>query len=243
MKKYLLFALLSCGLFAVNNAGAQSFSTQNGDTVIGYYNGVGNTNLTLANYIKSNNSAPVYLKWHVVPAATNMNGWTSSGICDNYNCYPTTGAGSILLGNSKVSHPYYDTGYADFHVFADGTGATVGNDAVVTIVLNDTINNYSKTVTFIAKKTAPTGIGNVANDDAIRMYPNPAREAINVTFDAAMDVHSIAVYSLIGKAVSVFKTSGTGARIDLSDVPAGVYLLRMANSNGQIVATRKFNHL
>ena len=58
-----------------------------------------------------------------------------------------------------------------------------------------------------------------------------------------MDVHTVAVYNLIGNTVSVFKTTGTSARIDLSDVPAGVYLLRMANSNGQIVATRKFSHL
>ena len=240
MKKYLLFAFLSCGLFAFNNAGAQSFSTQSPtDTVEATYGGTGSTSLDIYNNIKATTGS-VTIKWHVT--YVNLNGWGTDGICDNYQCY---GSGTtVFSGAPRVSHAYNSNAYSLFHVTFIADNAAVGNSAVITVMLEDTVNNYSKSITFIANKTAPTGISNMnTTDDAIRLYPNPAHEAVNVTFDAAMDVRSVAVYNLIGKAVSVFKTNGTSARLDLSDVPAGIYLLRMANSNGQIVATRKFSHL
>ena len=140
MKKYLLFALLSCGLFAFNNANAQSFSTQadaTNDTVTATYT---NTELTLPSYIKGI-SGSVNIKWHVVTGSTNMNGWASSGICDNHTCYPLV---NVLNGSNKVSDAY-STSYGDFHVFLNGANAAVNSCAVVTILMEDTVANYQKT--------------------------------------------------------------------------------------------------
>jgi hypothetical protein len=79
-------------------------------------------------------------------------------------------------------------------------------------------------------------------DDEVSIYPNPARSHVNVVFDAALGVKNIAVYNLIGKLVSIYKVNGNSAKLDIEEIPAGIYFIRLINSQGKIVATRKFTH-
>jgi hypothetical protein len=88
-----------------------------------------------------------------------------------------------------------------------------------------------------------TSVSNGVKGDVINMlYPNPAGAAVNVVFDDGAGVHSVAVISMLGKPVKVYKVSGNSARVEIDDVPAGVYFLRLMNGQGQVIATRRFNH-
>jgi hypothetical protein len=55
-------------------------------------------------------------------------------------------------------------------------------------------------------------------------------------------VKTIAVYNLIGKLMGpIYKpSSSSSAKIDLDDMPTGIYFLRLMDGQGRVVATRRF---
>ena len=111
------------------------------------------------------------------------------------------------------------------------------------IYAQDTISGSSKTLTYIAYASS-TGIKTTSSSDDVVLFPNPAREAVNVIFDGRAGVKTIAIYNLIGKMVSpVYKPSGNNsAKIDVNEMPAGVYFIRLMDGQGRVVATRRFVH-
>ncbi len=80
-----------------------------------------------------------------------------------------------------------------------------------------------------------------SSNGEISMYPNPAHNELNVIFDAASDVKNILVYNIIGRVMSVYKiTDSNSANLNLENIPSGIYFVRLINSHGEMVATRKF---
>lgn len=219
---------------------AQSFTNIAGDTATKASQGKGD-GVAIPNYIKNVSSNPIRVKWRIV----NYNfptGWQFDGFCDDITCYTTSGG--ILNGI------YQRTGViaagatiADFHVVITDTGATIGSSAFVRAELTDTATNYTKTLTFIATKST-LGISTVVSyDDDVELYPNPAHSSVNITFSAASRVKNIAIYNLIGKVVSVYRvTTNNSAKLEIDDLPAGIYFARLTDVNGKLVATRKFTH-
>jgi len=232
MKKLVLLALLSITTFTASFG--QSFVSQHGDTVSENYSVPGD--IPVYNKVKSNTGSDITLKWRVVDSDIPSD-WNFIGMCDNITCWPAT----ILSGTPHVSD-MYGTSYEDFHAIFNGDGASMGSMAWIKVSATDTVNFYSRTFVFMATKFA-TGISTVVKaEDEISLYPNPARSNVNVVFDASLNVRNVTIYNMIGKPVKVFKVTGNSAKMDINDIPAGIYFLRLVNSDGQIVATRKFTH-
>jgi len=232
MKK-LLLALLSLG--SVATANAQSFTTE-ADTVFAT---VGTTDVNIYNRITNTTGAPFTITWKRVddniPAS-----WKNSpaffGVCDNYNCYSST----LIFGSTSHTSSNYNPGVAgDFHVQLTPAGAS----GTYFITLNLDGGGTSKNITYVFNKF-PTAISNVpAKNTDVSLYPNPARNTLNVSFDENAGVKTIAVYNLIGKAVSSYRVNGgSNAQLDIDNIPAGIYLLRMLDAQGRVLATRKFTH-
>ncbi len=92
----------------------------------------------------------------------------------------------------------------------------------------------------MATKT-PLGVTTaVRTEDNIKVYPNPARESVNVVFDNSESIKTIGVYNMLGQPVSLFHVVGNSANLPLGDAPEGVYFLRMYDGQGKIVTTRRF---
>ncbi|HRO42336.1 MAG TPA: T9SS type A sorting domain-containing protein [Flavipsychrobacter sp.] len=235
MKKFILSALLGFASLAVF---AQSFVSQHGDTVSANYS---SGFITVYNHLKSNiPNDSVYIKWRI--SSHNLpNNWSLYGFCDNVTCYLPDAA--MLNGtSSQVSDPYNAGQWENFYAQFDGDNAPLGSSAWITVQAQDTVHLQSRTFTFIATKYA-TGVSTVVkSDDNIMLYPNPAKNNVNVVFDASLGVKNIAIYNLIGKAVKVFKVSGNSAKLEINEIPSGIYFVRLINAQGQIVATRKFTH-
>jgi len=85
-----------------------------------------------------------------------------------------------------------------------------------------------------------TTVGAIDNSTPIVLYPNPAVSELNITFPAAASVKTIAIYNMIGKAMVVYKVTGTSANLDLESIPSGNYYARFINTEGAVIATRKF---
>ena len=75
-------------------------------------------------------------------------------------------------------------------------------------------------------------VSDVINDELVRLYPNPSKGIINI--DTKKEIHSVTVYDMTGKSVSVNYTDN---KIFLNDLNKGIYLVQI-NVDGELV-TRK----
>ena len=91
--------------------------------------------------------------------------------------------------------------------------------------------------------TITTGITNVNNTPAIRVYPNPSKDAVNITALNATD--NITLYDAMGKRINTnwaVKSAGTNS-FSLNEIPTGFYLIMVKDATGNVrsnVPFRKF---
>lgn len=227
MKKALLsLSLLFCGVAATN---AQSFLSDKPDTVTQAYTP---GDMFIYNYLKSNTGAPITLSWRISTVDT-TGGWHFVGFCDNDLCY---NAPAVLSGSYT---PTYGTEFEDFHAVLNGDDAEMNSSASVTVRVTDNETSFTRFLTFIAYKS-PTGVTITKADKKISMWPNPATENLNISFSPEAGIRYAAVYNTIGKVVGQYRIQGNSAKLDVSNLPAGVYMLRLSNGQGQMVSTKRF---
>ena len=241
MKKILLIAFGVFSLLSSFMTVAQTFTTA-ADTVW-FTLPMGGS--TVHNDISVTNQ-PINIKWNVYN--TNMpQSWRDVvGICDQNFCRTNDAQNSLFTSSfTTVGTPYTDTTKLFDMQLPASLDTTAPGSYFVTINLKDVTNagGTSKQITFMLNKF-PTAVNKVVKgSDDITLYPNPARNELNVLFSADADIRIISVYNLIGKAVSVYKlSSNSSAKLNLENMPTGVYFIRLINGQGQTVGTRKFTH-
>ncbi|RYY19403.1 MAG: T9SS type A sorting domain-containing protein [Chitinophagaceae bacterium] len=233
MKRTLLLIFTAFSL--LSNATGQTYSVQH-DTVS--QSSSGTSTMYLHNYITTTQAA-VPISWkitgHNLPADWINN--PDMGLCDNNLCY-----GSAYFSNGMWNiDTVKSTKAIDMKLQVKPDGGHTGT-YYVSVNVRDMPSTINSTITYIINKW-PTGVTTVTrSEDNVTIYPNPAREALNVVFDESLGVKNIAVYNLIGKIVSIYKVSSNSAKLDLTDIPTGIYFVRLMNAQGQIVATRRFTH-
>ena len=197
MKKILLLILSVSGLFSSVFVKAQSFSVQ-ADTVWATASTSGLTHIADTISVASGSAS---LKWKVkesnFPADWQVD--TVLGICDAFICRQNTG-GSLWNGTSGTYYTcmYPGTGNShDFHfqldMYPSGSPSSVSSGThYITILVNDPITTDARTMTFIVTKPYPAAVTNVnTNQNDVVMYPNPARDELNVVYSANADVKTI----------------------------------------------------
>ncbi len=229
MKK-LLLGLIT--LLTFTQGFAQTFTTDHGDSSNASWVSP-DDDVKVANNITNTSSTDLYLKWRMTNSDTS-NGWKLTGFCDNVTCYTNVGSGW------HVTDAYVPNVPGNFYALFNGNNAPVGSSAWIEVNVHDTVSHYQKTLIYVAYKGTNNVVSVTRADDNVVLYPNPARNSVNVVFNQSMGVKNIAIYNLIGKAVSVYKVNGNSAKLELNEVPSGIYFVRLMNSRGQIVATRKF---
>jgi hypothetical protein len=239
MKKLYTFLAVAVFCFASANVMAQSFIMP--DTVKMNASGFVDVHATVNNLTAS----PFKLQWRVI--GNNLPSTAASpGVCDNVGCYnmPDLWPSSA----TKLSNTYASGIMGDIKLSVDFTNVTpIGGCYYVKIRANQQGGGAADTAvtTFVACKIAPTvttnvAVANVHNVNEVNLYPNPATNEINVVYDEAADIKSVAIYNLIGKLNNVYKVSGNSANLSIENLPSGIYFVRLMNTLGQTVVTRKF---
>jgi len=238
MKKVFTFVL---GVLLLNVAAvrvsAQSFSVERDTVNFATPPGLNNIEDSIAPI-----SSSVTLQWKVIAPTSVPADWIPLlGICDNNLCYPMSGLWPS--GTLKTSSAYTTTGVHDFHLQEDLDAATTLGCYLVKVRMNDialpgdtAIENY-----FVCKTSPTSGPVVIRSNDNVLLYPNPATNEVNVVYDAGADVKNIAIYSIIGKMAAIYKVNGNSANLNLENMPAGIYFVRLVNSQGNVVATKKFS--
>jgi hypothetical protein len=242
MKKILLSLYISLGLAASLCSYGQSFTTTT-DTVRAFVGGAA----VLHNDITNHTSGTLNLSWHV-KITDFPNDWATPGalgLCDGNLCRGNTG--DTLLWNvaMHVTGTTFTCGYSSgttgtFDYTPDLSAATSPGTHYITVTVSDPASLYSKDITWVINKVpvaVPT-VSNAVND--VSLYPNPAHDEVNIVYDESADIKNIAVYNIIGKVMSVYKVTSTSANLSLENIPSGVYFVRLINSKGGVVMTKKF---
>jgi PKD repeat protein len=139
---------------------------------------------------------------------------------------------SIIFSNMSINAINYDWDFGDG--FTDTTSNPTHkylNSGQYTVRLIAHNQFYSDTA--YSQVIVLNGVGVKSLDDSaegFKLYPNPASEIINVTPDGL--VYKIEIVDMLGKHYTVQLRNQN--RIDVSELPAGNYMLRITMESGLI---------
>jgi|GEM_PF-1918983 len=88
-------------------------------------------------------------------------------------------------------------------------------------------------------KTAEATLG-VSNPDADRFtfYPNPASDVVNF-HNAYENNYSVVLYNQLGAELRTIKSNGADCKVNISDLPTGVYYARLQSANSKATKVKK----
>jgi hypothetical protein len=153
------------------------------------------------------------------------------GFCDPANC--------TFVQSTTTSSFKLDTGAESLFKADPVFLEEVAGTGVVKIVISSTtIAGYEDTITFTVT-ALPLSVKKVnKHSTQLKVFPNPAKDVIQVEMSSRQPA-TIEVYNVLGAKVKTITHKGDDyAKIDINDLPKGVYLLRI-NDNGQTI-TKQF---
>jgi hypothetical protein len=83
--------------------------------------------------------------------------------------------------------------------------------------------------------TMPTKL---ESDATLKVYPTPARDIINITLQnpSSSTIQSLSLLSMDGKIMQARRITGSSVeQLDVSKIPAGVYMLQVRMNNNQVI--------
>ena len=111
-------------------------------------------------------------------------------------------------------------------------GILIQNDT--TIVFNDLSLNGCDSITTVVIDAVISGIENTMLQDLLQIFPNPTKDNLVVQSDG-IELYEARLYSLTGKNIANFSLDeNTNCIIDLSEIPAGTYQLRLQTAQGLV---------
>ena len=76
------------------------------------------------------------------------------------------------------------------------------------------------------------GINNL-DENMWSLYPNPTRNSITLNWSSNLKVNTIRVMNVLGEVIKTSsKVNGNSTTIDLSALPGGTYLVKLATDKG-----------
>lgn len=98
-----------------------------------------------------------------------------------------------------------------------------------------TVNKEYKTLVMDGIiETPTTGVEDVGEGNgALRLYPNPANSV--VTLQAPITITDVKIFSVDGQLLKEFDADDTKVKINVSDLPTGVYIVHAAGSTTRLI--------
>ncbi len=79
----------------------------------------------------------------------------------------------------------------------------------------------------------------VSDNPIISIYPNPTSDYFTVNYTE--DITKVEVFNIIGRHIKTFKVSESNGRFDVSAFASGLYLIRISDSTGDVIATKRLD--
>lgn len=121
--------------------------------------------------------------------------------------------------------------------FDPGTGAnniitTISIQSDGKIIIGGFFTNYNGTgrERVARLNNSTVGLSEMSVDKTFILYPNPAKQYVNIELSEVKGVESIILYNLMGKIIRTYLVSETV--LDLTGISTGSYLLTVVTKNG-----------
>ena len=105
----------------------------------------------------------------------------------------------------------------------------------------------NSTLCYTLNVQAPNGVNIAANsndaiqvENGIKLYPNPARDILNINLEKVEKNSVMRIYNLYGKAVIAKNVSELSTSINIKQLAAGMYIIKVYQPNGEELYDAKF---
>jgi hypothetical protein len=75
-----------------------------------------------------------------------------------------------------------------------------------------------------------TGIEDMTSQNTLSIFPNPARDIVNVYSDT--EIEYVEIFSFDGRKIDTFQVDAKSVQINVDQYPPGVYFIRIAKATG-----------
>jgi hypothetical protein len=137
-----------------------------------------------------------------------------------------------------VSYEWYPGGQTTAQITVDSSGIGVGTQMYIVYITN--ADNCVSSDTMNVEFKDCTGIGELAGVNNIKLYPNPTNGGATLQVDTKNQLElNVKVYN--NRGTVVYEEKGLNLnhseliRMDLSNQPAGIYLVMVYNEQGKWV--------
>lgn len=184
-------------------------------------------------YIPSSSTVAMRQKYRGYSAANSFTGVTNYGI---YNAGPQ----NINYYNSTVGlDPSLIYGSVTQHYGATSGGCFFSWDTIGIIAEPEPIktegDSTADNANIAPPKSLSLGGGSAGTGlEDVRIFPNPAQMQVTVVSEQGM-VNRIRLYDVYGKLLKTVKANANMAEVDVHELCAGVYVLRVETDSGAVV--------
>jgi hypothetical protein len=82
---------------------------------------------------------------------------------------------------------------------------------------------------WLLKLAGSTGVSDITAENNVRIYPNPAKGTVGISFNQYIDKATIKLYDLMGQMVMAENNlSGSKMSIDISKLASGNYVIEIS---------------
>ena len=105
---------------------------------------------------------------------------------------------------------------------------------VQAVCADGTLSDWSNTITAVAQTV---GVKDWL-ENSVTLFPNPAKEYVDIRIDGEMNVKGVEVYDVYGKLINTVNVVDNPTRINVSNLADGMYFVRVTTDKG--MATKTF---
>ena len=136
--------------------------------------------------------------------------------------------------NQKGSHGWIQ--YRIKQNAANKAGDVIHNTGYIYFDYNAPVATNTTTNTI----AAITGIGKIAGNNNISVYPNPSNGKFSVELKVNSEKLKVEIYNVLGEKIySQYSLPNTQYQIDLSKEPSGIYFYRVTTGKGELIGNGK----
>lgn len=152
----------------------------------------------------------------------------------SYQWQADTGTGYIDLANSAN---YSGVGDDSLIVFSSGIAA---DSIYYRCIITNELNCKDTTIGALLSIDKTTGVIGLYANNNLRVFPNPAKDKLTITYFGKDKMQSVHIIDAQGRIILQQACDEVNTVVDLTSIATGMYLIRIYNDNGQVIATQKF---
>ncbi|MDW5288103.1 T9SS type A sorting domain-containing protein [Formosa sp. PL04] len=150
----------------------------------------------------------------------NWNGGVTISDANNTTLAPGTASAQIVMGPGSVP--------ANSIIFEDGNSISVGQSNLTFNLRSKISSGPNVFIGAVIPVTvaAPLGIEDYQRLEGVTIFPNPAKEMLNI---ACPNGSQISVYNLLGAKIKLVEGVSKKVNLSVSDLASGLYIVKVEN--------------